>query len=314
MFRFAPNNREFLLEKFFSFPLSLLIILMLSPQGVGDAYLILGHAHFMMTALYQCKMGRVTWRSFIAWILLFALFFYVGLNWPSAFTLFVATCLLFHVYFGEARHIKRSFSPEYLLMTLALIMLLSPWLAIEMWELAVNSTLILLFSGMLTLLACIAFVRKEKGVVIENLFITLLLLYGIFVLLELAGMRPSPLESFGFIVMAHYFATYFNVFRSFARKGEGKQWVFVWESIGMNLLFLVGFIFVFFYLGTNNALYTYVYHPISFYVWTLMHFVTTMNFKGYRDAAFRFLRVPLPQEAPATVSVAPPQKNPMDDH
>ncbi len=276
----APTNKEFLQEKFFSFPITLLIIALLTPPGVADAYLILGHAHFMMTALYQYKMGRITPKSFVFYLAAFAAVFYIAYLFPRAFTLFVSAFLLFHVYTGEVRHIKRGFSAPYLLMTLSILLLLCSWLAIELWLLPISIPAVLIGSIVLACLAVVLFVRQE-GVVIEYFFLTLLVLLAAFVLLELFGMRPMSVESFGFIVIAHYLATYFNVFRSFTRKGQGKQWPFVWESIGMNLLFLAGYIAIFYYFGTDNVVYAYVYHPISFYVWTLMHFLTTMNFKGY---------------------------------
>lgn len=282
MVHLAPTNKEFLQEKFFSFPVTLLFIVLLSPASVGDAYLILGHAHFMMTALYQYKMGRVTSKSFIFYLGAFAALFYIAHLFPKEFTLFAATFLLFHVYMGEARHIKKNFSPTYLCLTLALATILSSWLIMELWQVVLPMTVIVLFAAGLGLLG-LFFHIKNEGYNFELLLFTLLALLAIFTTLELVGMRPVSLESFGFIVIAHYMATYFNVFRSFTRKGEGKQWPFVWESVAMNLLFVVGYIAVFYYLGTDNVLYDYVYQPISFYVWTVMHFLTTMNLKKYKE-------------------------------
>lgn len=287
----SQTNKEFFQEKFFSFPLAFFFLLFLSPLGVGDAYLILGHAHFMMTALYQFKMGRVTKVSFVVYLILFALLFSIAYKVPQAFTLFVATALLFHVYFGEARHLKLPFRPVYLFMTLGFAVLLGAWLSMELWGFSINGVIPLLLSGALVLAACFYFF-KENGKKFEALFYTLLALYGIFVCLEFLGMRPMGLQSYGFIVIAHYLATYFNVYRSFTRKGQGKQWLFTFESFGMNLLFLAGYIIIFFYVGTDNFVYDYVYHPLSFYVWTLMHFITTMDFAKYKEWAVGALKRP----------------------
>ncbi len=281
------TNLEFIREKLFSFPIALSILLLLPPLGVGDAYLILGHAHFMMTALYQYKMGRITKWSIVAYIGLFALLFFIAYEIPQAFTLFVAISLLFHVYRGEARHIKKPFSLPYLFMTLGIGALIGTWLSVELWQLAINPLIPLVSSALLVLLAIYFFIR-EQGKQVELLFYTLVVLYLVFVSLEFLGLRPSGLQSFGFIVIGHYMATYFNVYHSFTRKGEGRQWIFVLESFAMNLLFLAGYLFVFNFLGTDNALYDYVYNPISFYVWTLMHFITTMDFKKYKEQVLAY--------------------------
>lgn len=285
MMQFAPTNKEFLQEKFFSFSITLLIIALFIPTGVASVYLVLGHAHFMMTALYQYKRGRITQKSFLLYIVAFAVIFYIAHLFPNYFTLFVSAFLLFHVYTGEVRHIKKKFTLPYLLMTMSLVCLLCSWLIIELWSLSLNMSIVLGTSVSIAFVAVLLFLRQEKGINLEYFFITLLILLASFVSLELFGMRPSSFESFGFIVIAHYLATYFNVFRSFTNKGNGKQWPFVWESLAMNFLFLVGYIAIFFYFGTDNIIYDYVYQPISFYVWTLMHFLTTMDFKTYRGVA-----------------------------
>lgn len=282
-------NLEFIQEKLFSFPLAIAILIILPPLAVGDAYLILGHAHFMMSALYQYKMGRITNWGIVAYLGIFAALFFIAYQIPKAFTLFVAICLLFHVYHGEVRHIKKTYSLPYLLITLGMGALIGPWLAMELWpfnlkglwSLNLNPLIPLLSSATLVVLASFFFIR-EQGKELELLFITLILVYILFCTLELLGMRPSGTQSFGLIVISHYLATYFNVYRSFTRKGQGKQWVFIWESLGMNLLFLIGYVVIFSYAGKQNVVYDYVYHPISFYVWTLMHFITTIDFNKYK--------------------------------
>lgn len=273
----APENKAFYKEKSFSYGIAILFILFLSPKGVADAYLILGHAHFMMTALYQYKSGRITAPKFLIYLVAFYLLFEIAHAFPKPFTLFASAFLIVHVFSGEIRHFKRLFTLPYFLMTIAVMTLLCAWLSVQMWGVFIDIPLLILFLNILVIIACYSYYQARKDMTIDAFFPVMVLLYIAYVMLEYTGNRPVGFESFGFIVIAHYLSTYFNVFLSFRSKAPGKASVFVRESILMNMAFLAGFIIVFNYLGTENALYDYVYHPISFYVWTVMHFLTTWN-------------------------------------
>lgn len=289
----------YLQEKFFSYGTSLAFIVILSAQGVADAYLILGHAHFMMTALYQYKRGRINMKKFAFYLASFAVIYSIAHRFPAHFTIFVSAYLLVHVFTGEARHLKLRFSAPYVLLTLGMILLLCAWLTRELFGPVVNPHHLLPLLGLMLIIAIVLFVRDQGGIRPEKLFVTMVLVYGVFLFLELIRVRPMSYESFGFIVIAHYMTTYFNVFLNFRRRDTEKARVFVLESMAMNLVFLSGYILVFHVIGMNNLLYDYVYHPISFYVWTLMHFLTTMDFAHYAEALQRGYKKLVPAKTPA---------------
>ncbi len=273
----------YLQEKFFSYGTSLVFILILSAQGVADAYLILGHAHFMMTALYQYKRGRIGVKKFVFYLASFAIIYSIAHRFPGHFTIFVSAYLLVHVFTGEARHLKLKFSMPYLLLTLGMILLLCAWLTRELFGPVINPHHLLPLLALMLVLAVVKFLREQGGLIPEKLFVTMTMVYCVFLFLELIRVRPQSFESFGFIVIAHYLTTYFNAFLSFRNRDSQQARVFILESLGMNLLFLSGYILVFRVIGMNNLLYDYFYHPISFYVWTLMHFLTTMDFAHYGE-------------------------------
>lgn len=273
----------YLQEKFFSYGTSLALILLLSAQGVADAYLILGHAHFMMTVLYQYKRGRIDLGKFVFYLASFVVIYSIAHRFPAHFTIFVSAFLLVHVFTGEARHLKLKFSVPYLLLTLGIMLLLCAWLTGELFGPVINPHHLLPLLGIILIAAIILFVREQGTPKPEKLFITLVLVYCFFLGLELMHVRPKSYESFGFIVIAHYMTTYFNVFLNFRKRDPRQAKVFALESLGMNLLFLSGYVLVYFVIGTGNLLFDYFYHPISFYVWTLMHFLTTMDFAYYAE-------------------------------
>jgi|GEM_PF-4072003 len=274
----------YLQEKFFSYGVSLALILLLSAQGVADAYLILGHAHFMMTVLYQYKRGRIDLRKLAFYLVSFIVIYSIAHRFPSHFTIFVSAFLLVHVFTGEARHLKLKFTLPYLLLTLGMMLLLCTWLMRELFGPVINPHHLLPSLALILMAAIILSLREQATPKPEKLFVTLALVYCFFLGLEFLRIRPKSYESFGFIVIAHYLSTYFNVFLSFKQKNPQHARIFFLESLGVNLLFLLGYVLVFFAIGTNNLLYDYFYHPISFYVWTLMHFLTTMDFAYYSES------------------------------
>lgn len=278
----TQQNKNYFSEKFFSYGVAGLFILLLVPYNVGIAYLILGHAHFMMTSLYQYKAGRITPFKFIVYLVAFCFVFTVAHAFPNAFTLFAAGFLIVHICSGEIRHLKKKYSMPYALVTFALMTLLCSWLAVELWGVGISVFNLTIILNLIVFVAAYSLFKKVPFRQIDPFFYTLLCVYMFFLMLEYLGFRPDSYESFGFLVIAHYFTTYFNVTKSFHSKSSQKAKVFILESVGMNLLFLSGFILVVYYIGTNNLFYDAVYHPISFYVWTVMHFLTTWDNNEYK--------------------------------
>lgn len=294
--------KDFTQEKAFSYGIAILIILAFAPEGVADSYLILGHAHFMMTALYQYKMGRITPRKLVIYLLTFALMFKVAHMFPGQYTVFASGFLLVHVFSGEIRHLRRNYSLPYFIMTVALITVLCTWMSMRIWDFEVNMIQIIAVLNVFVAYAGFVYLKTARALGgYEPFFPTLALLYLAYISIEYSGHRPSGFETFGFIVIAHYMTTYFNVTKSFWKKSPDKAKTFIKESFAMNGLFLAGYLLVFYVIGQDNALYTYAYDRISFYVWTVMHFITTWNWAEYRDV----FKMPAPlAPAKATQTVA----------
>lgn len=277
--------KDYFQEKCFSYGIAILIILMFTPIGVADTYLILGHAHFMMTALYQYKSGRLTPLKVVIYFAVFALMFKIAHMFPGQFTVFASGFLLVHVFSGEIRHLKRNYSLPYFILTVAMLLVLCTWLSMKIWNFEFDHMLhMVTVLNVLVVYATFLYLKSAKTTgQYEPFFPTVLVLYLFYISLEYSGNRPSGFYSFGFIVIAHYLTTYFNVTKSFAKKSPEKAKTFIWESLAMNGLFLAGYFLIFHVFGTDNVVYTYAYDRITFYVWTVMHFVTTWNWAEYKD-------------------------------
>src|SRR3990172_7728884 len=98
---FAEENKDFILEKIFSCSVALALLFALSPEQVRDAYIVLGQAHFTLTYLYQIKAGRATPRSLSLFFPCIAALLAAAYMYPSAFTLFAASSLVYHTYAAE---------------------------------------------------------------------------------------------------------------------------------------------------------------------------------------------------------------------
>ncbi|HEY8963886.1 MAG TPA: hypothetical protein VIN59_05410 [Alphaproteobacteria bacterium] len=278
----TAENKDFFLEKLFSYGIAGLVCLFLPPMGVGNTYVVLGLAHYAMTALYQYKANRLTPPKLLKSAILIAVLYTVGFYYPKHFTVFAAAFLLLHVFTGEIRHFKRAYTFPYFILTACLAILLSSWLALELWsQIPIDMAVEI---GILTPLVLFGAYRYFTHVDIRRMdafFPVLLIFYIVFVGMEYFGVRPYAVQAFGFITIAHFLTTYFNVFLRFRTKATAKARIFAVESVLMNLLMLGGFLLAVFVLGPESDLFQYVYHPISFYVWTITHFITTWNNDDY---------------------------------
>ena len=278
----GERNKDFFLEKLFSFGIALGIIFSLNPSGVADAYLILGHSHFMITAWYQYKRGCITPKKILIYFIALIALFKFGHTFPGVMTVFTAAFLIVHVFSGEVRHFNRLYTIPYVLLTFCVMTLLSSWLAMRVWDFEFNLIPLTIALNVLMAVSLWFYFSRIKLKEMDAFYPVFFCVYLIFSIMVYVGYHPSSFETFGFIVIAHYMTTYFNVTKKFHATRPAIARTFILESLFINGVFLLGFIAVHHWVGTNNLVYDVFYHPISFYVWTLMHFLTTWNNDEFR--------------------------------
>ncbi len=272
---FAPTNRDFVLEKLFSCGVALAIVFMLAPTDVLNTYIVLGQAHFTITYLYQVKAGKFTLRNTLLFYLLAAALFYLAALSPAGITLFAASALIYHVYFSELGILKRKVTPAYLILMAAVMMINGIWLVNALWGTSIDADMFCYFLLGAGFLAGLWHITRKAVVEVEAFFILLLIILLGYIGLQLSGNVPSPYKTYGFIVIAHYMTSYVTVVRRLRANAPQKVPVFITESVLMNLIMLAGYILVQVYPAQIGWVYTVWYMPVSFYVWTLMHFAST---------------------------------------
>lgn len=289
----ARTNKDFILEKLFSCSVALAIVFLLAPTDVLDTYIVLGQAHFTITYLYQVKAGKFTLRNIVLFYLLAASLFYLAALSPAGITLFAASALIYHVYFSELGILNRKVTPAYLVLMAAVMIINGIWLVNALWGTSIDADMfcyLLLGAGFL---AGLWYIAHHEVIEVEAFFILLLIILLGYIGLQLTGNVPSPYKTYGFIVIAHYMTSYVTVARRLRAEEPQKVPVFITESVLMNLIMLAGYILVQVYPAQIGWFYTLWYMPVSFYVWTLMHFASTARLVPFigdlRERALRAL-------------------------
>ena len=281
---FAETNNYFIKEKIFSAGFALLICFAFVPLEVLDVYIILGHAHFMLSHLYLAKAGKATRKNVFLFLVSLISLFVVAFQWPNAFTLFVASFLVLHVYISEIKILNIRLNFWYLSLMLAIMMLNGAWLTNAFWQIDLRPDLMSYFFLSAGSVVFAWYLFRRKTIEINAFFIFLSLILLAYIGLELSGNPPSPYKTYGFIVITHYMTFYVLYIRNFYKVGSEKLKTFVNEIFILNIVIIFGYIIVTMFLGQDNLLYKFWYMPISFYVWTLMHFLTTLRKSDYAGA------------------------------
>lgn len=272
---FSPTNRDFILEKLFSCGVALALVCLLAPTDVLNTYIVLGQAHFTITYLYQAKAGKFTLRNILLFYALLAVLFYLSFLSPAGITLFAASTLIYHVYYSELGILKRRVSPVYLVLMVAIMAINGIWLINALWGMSIDA------DGLCYLLLGVGGLAggwhaiRSRAVEVEAFFVFLTLVLLGYIALQLSGNVPSPYKTYGFIVISHYLTSYVAAARKIRARTPGKLPVFITESVFMNLFMLAGYILVQVSPEQLGWVYTVWYMPVSFYVWTLMHFAST---------------------------------------
>lgn len=278
---FSKTNRDFITEKIFSCAVALGIVLTLLPQDVSSAYIILGHAHFVLTYIYQVKSGRVrAHQMFLFAALATALFSWAQVS-PNGVTLFAASALIYHTYFSDMGILKRKMSWPYFLAMSAIMAINGIWLVNVLWDKYYDATPVCyLVIGVASCGALMAALRK-KAVEVDAFFVFLLLVLLGYMGLAFSGYTPSPYKTYGFIVITHYMTSYVATIRQLHARNKVQNIKFLMLALVLNIAMFAGFVVVTHNLAQMEWLYMAWYMPVSFYVWTLLHFASTATILPY---------------------------------
>lgn len=286
------ENRLFVIEKAISCFVALLIVIAFSPVHVLDVVVVLGHAHFALTYFYQYKAGKVKGRYLFLYLIGLAVFFYISFSYFIAFTVFVATFFLFHNFFDEFKLRQEKPSVEYLAIILLLVAILSGWTA-DYFSRGSNITNLLIVGavGVSTLLLLVKGIIGQLHLDLKSPYMIFLIgMALLFLTLEYTGNRPDARESFGFVILLHYFAWYIRLGVRFFKQDKENFKTYLKRIVIVNAIFMVGYYIIVVEMERQGASYQYTYRPLAFYVWTLMHLITTFRISDYKSA-FNFSKI-----------------------
>jgi hypothetical protein len=96
----------------------------------------------------------------------------------------------------------------------------------------------------------------------------------------------GPERLFSFIIITHYLNWYWHIYKKYKAINPAKIYPYIFECLSVNFAIAIVFIaLIFVYRGESEALsspiFTLLYTPGYFYVWTLMHLLVTWRREDY---------------------------------
>ena len=279
------SNKQFAIEKLICCAIVLFFIVLLSPYHVMHAFVVLGHAHFALTYLYQYKAGKIKPIYVLPFIISAAFFLFLTYAYPALFVLFVATFFLFHNFFDEFKLNGLKPSVEYFAVIMIAMAFLTGW-SIDFYY-DMGATRPVIYGGLVValLLFIIKAVVSSIHLPIKSAYFWFLFLIIIlFATLEFSGNRLDARETIGGTILLHYFSCYMRLGFRFREAGGEVFNPYLIRVFMVNAIFIAGYIIIVIVLDKNNVLYPMIYRPQAFYAWTLLHLITTFRFAEYKSA------------------------------
>lgn len=276
------QNQTFLIEKLVTVSLALSIVVLLNPMDVIYCYAVLGHAHFAMAHLYQGKAGKITLPKIGLYIVALVLFFSIAWRMQESFIFFVALFFLFHNFLDEFKLLGTKPDPVSFFMICLISVMLGFWLVENLWFFKVGAHV---YYGMAALyiafLASVYIKERERFKVAYFLYLNLIML--VLLALEFSGGRPFAAKVVGFMIISHYITWYIVMGLKFYERDKAGFNLYMKEVMALNAVIITVFIYVRYHVPGVDLVEKYLFHYVGFYVWTLMHLITTLRPADYKQ-------------------------------
>jgi len=240
-----------------------------NPLFVLMAFIVLGQGHFLLTYLYQWRAKKIT-RVYIFSYLIIApiLFSLVSVISYSLVLIITATIFAVHYFYDEARIMVGSEQ------NVSLTLLLPPIFAFISYLLFAEFSI-----DIFNFMACLAIIIYGMNILFYNyntIFQTHVLVLncvGILIgLIYYFGIPVSASQLLGAIIIHHYATWYiFQYFKLRIKKEYLSQYIH--DVLTVNFI-LIALFFLYYYKPSFSAL-GFMFEPVYFYVWTLLHIIFT---------------------------------------
>lgn len=272
------SSTLFIKEKAISSIIALMAIFVLTPREVIDLVIIFGHAHFALTYLYQYKAGKIKTAYILPYLLTLGISFYIAFEYKDYFIVFVAIAFLFHNFFDEFKLQNKSPTREHYALIFMIISLLAGWIIKDF--LGYNITRPLIYTIFILAVATFFLHKTNKNLTYKCPYLGYLtLLTGTFLVMEFTNNQPNTSDSFGFIILTHYLAWYIRLGVQFKKtETETKNYkTYIQQVVLINTIFIAGYFILKHPAIDLKIIHHTFYEPIGFYVWTMMHLITTLR-------------------------------------
>ncbi|MCA9360179.1 hypothetical protein KC850_04060 [Candidatus Kaiserbacteria bacterium] len=241
----------------------------LSPILILVAYIVLGHAHFLLAYYYKFKAGKINKKHLLPYLLL-AVFVFSLPTFLSMESILLIIAILFgtHFFFDEARLLEGEVEKVSLSLSVPAIITFVGLVAYT------ETSYDFMLPAILVSVAIIVWSLASTG--IRNLFLPHVLYLNLFTLLfsliYIFGIEISGEAVFGSIILMHITTWYVFYYKKL--KSAPKRLVqFIVDCVVINALFIILY-FVFMSQG-EGSIGQYVFSPIYYYCWAILHIVTS---------------------------------------
>ena len=272
-------TRELVIQKGISFALVALAIAYLSPLQIGLGFSVLGQGHFLGAYYYQWKAGKIKPMWFLAYaVLAMALFtLAIATHRFEWFALGAGVLFFTHHFQDEVTLFGKERSFARALEQIPPIALYSTLTADALFGI---SSALFAVGATLASLALYALIVRYRSYTPDALSVYLWLVAAGLIVLWTTGIRMAPEALLGSVILFHYICWYVHFYFRFANDKE-KQHRYVREMLTVHAI-VFGFYAVFVYTTWGSLNLGYIFLPIYFYIWAILHIVFSVRLTDYR--------------------------------
>lgn len=268
---------EFFIEKTISLLIVGIILFTLSLQSIVILFIVLGQAHFLIAYLYQYRAGKMK-KSMKVWYPIVLLPLLVLGFFGQLIALALLATIFFAIHFAQdeiflaGKETSLFTSLEVLAFVLVLVGVVV--------DLILMTSFVMYFFALAALtLVVYAYFIFSKKYIFTRVSIYLLSITFFLSLVTLLGYH-IPLEKIiGGVILLHFSTWYINYFFK-TKEIPSYRKQYLTRVVIVNVI-AIGSYFIF--IQTGLGIFNYFFALIYFYVWTMMHILSSVRLADYKN-------------------------------
>jgi hypothetical protein len=279
----ASMTREVVVQKGIAFGLVGLAIAFLSPFQIALLFSVLGQGHFLGAYYYQWKAGKVRARWVFVYALLTAALFALAIGTYRFEWFAIGAAVLFYLHhfqdevtlWGKERSFLRS------LEGLVPVIIYTGFTADALLGTSLSAPASIVALILFAVYVVLARARRYRP---DELSVYCAIIAAALLLVKWVFMWPLPVENLiGSVILFHYVCWYIYFYYRFA-KDTAKQVVYVKEMLAIHAV-VFGCLALFLYTTWGSLWLEYIFLPLYFYIWAILHILFSVRLADYRALA-----------------------------